>query len=152
MTWLRLLEALFAGVWLGSYLFTTFVVSPGLKAAIADEGMRARVRSAIGRRYGMLSLPLLLAWLVVMLLQGLNGWGVVRLLLLLLLIAAILTHGYVFGSRMQRLSELEPEADAAALAQLQLSRQQLRRGSYYVTLAALTLSLLLALLALLAVT
>jgi uncharacterized membrane protein len=147
MTWLRLLEVLFAGVWLGSYLFTTLVVSPGLGAAIADEGMRARVRSAVGRRYGMLSLPLLLAWLVVILLQGLNGWGVVRLVLLLLLIAAIFTHGYVFGSRMQRLAELEADADATLLVKLHDNRQKLRRNSYYVTLAALTLSLLLALLA-----
>ena len=93
MNVLSVLESLIAGVWLGGYLFTTFVVSPALKSLPLSEPERIRTRSSIGRRYGKLAGPLLLVWLVVLLLQGFATWTLVRLGLLALLIVAVGVHG-----------------------------------------------------------
>ena len=54
-------------VWLGGLVFTTFVVSPALKAMNRDEAERVAVRSAIGRQYarvGSVNLGLLLLFAV----------------------------------------------------------------------------------------
>lgn len=143
MTVLGGLETLIAGVWLGGYLFTTFIVSPALKSLMLGEAERVRVRSSIGRRYGKLAGPLLLAWLLALLLQGFSSWTLVRLGLLTLLIVAVGVHGYLIGGRMQRLAEreaLEPEP------RLKLSeeRRRLQRLSARITPVALVASLLLA--------
>ena len=50
MSLLNVLEGLIAGVRLGAYLFTTFVVSPALKSLPLSDGERIRTRSTIGRR------------------------------------------------------------------------------------------------------
>lgn len=60
MSPLNVLEGLIAGVWLGRYLFTTFVVSPTLEPLPLGDAERICTRSRIGRRYGTLAGPLLL--------------------------------------------------------------------------------------------
>ncbi len=145
MNLLNALEGLLAGVWLGGYLFTTFVVSPALKSLPLGHAERVRTRSAIGRRYGKLAAPLLLVWLLVLLLQGFGTWTLVRLGLLALLTVAVGAHGYLIGSRMQTLAEREVMGEAAASR----DRAALQRLSAHVTPVSLAASLLLAVLALL---
>lgn len=141
---LSVLEGLIAGVWLGGYLFTSFVVSPALKSLPLSEAERVRTRSTIGRRYGKLAGPLLLVWLVVLLLQGFTTWTFLRLALLALLIAAVGVHGYLIGSWMQRLAERELSEDQSAAGE----RTRLQRLSARLTPVSLATSLLLAVFAL----
>ena len=131
-------------MWLGGYLFTTFVVSPALRSLPIHEAERVQTRSVVGRRYGRLAGPLLLVWLVVLLFQALTVWTLLRLALLLILAAAVGVHGYVIGSRLQRLAERELRGQAVAG-----ERTQLQRLSSRLTPVALITSLLLAIGALL---
>jgi len=148
MTVLSVLEGLIAGVWLGGYLFTTFIVSPALKSLVLDEAERVRVRSSIGRRYGKLAGPLLLVWLVVLALQGFSSWTLMRLGLLALLIVAVGVHGYLIGSRMQRLAEHEGLEYEPANSKATEERRKLQRLSARITPVSLLASLLLAVAAL----
>lgn len=142
---LNVLERLIAGVWLGGYLFTTLVVSPALKSLPLGDAERIRTRSAIGRRYGKLAGPLLLVWLAVLLSQGFETWTLVRLVLLIVLAVAVGLHGYLIGTRMQALAELEvSEGDPFTR-----DRTALQRLSARITPISLVASLLLAVLALL---
>jgi len=141
---LSVLEGLIAGVWLGGYLFTTFVVSPALKSLPLGDAERVRTRSTIGRRYGKLAGPLLLAWFAVLLLQGLEGWTLARLGLLGVLAVAVGAHGYLVGSRMQALAEREAVDSTVAG-----DRAALQHLSARITPVSLVASLLLAVFALL---
>lgn len=143
---LHVLEGLIAGVWLGAYLFTTFVVSPALKSLPFTAAERIRTRSTIGRRYGKLAGPLLLIWLVVLLLQNTSAWTLARLALLVVLAVAVGVHGYLIGSRMQALAEREVSEEETTVAQ---DRTALQRLSARITPVSLVASLLLAVLALL---
>lgn len=145
MSLLHVLEGLIAGVWLGAYLFTTFVVSPALKSLPVSEAERIRTRSTIGRRYGKLAGPLLLAWFVVLLLQGFEPGTLVRLSLLAGLAGAVGVHGYLIGSRMQALAEREVIGETTVTR----DRTTLQRLSARITPVSLVASLLLAVLALL---
>jgi uncharacterized membrane protein len=138
-------EILLAGIWIGSYLFTTFIVSPALNSLPISAAERITVRSAIGRRYGRLSVPLLLIWLVLLLWQGPAGWTLVRLLLLILLTAIIALHGYIFGSRMQLLAAREQAGEDSAVQE----RARLQKLSARITPLSLVLSVLLGVLTLL---
>lgn len=133
------LEILLAGIWVGSYLFTTLIVSPGLASLPLEPARRVTIRSAIGRLYGRYAVLLLIVWLVLLLLQGLNGWVLARFVLLLALTGMIGLHGYVFGSRLQRLAAREAAGEAAAA----FERTKLQRMSARVTPVSLVLSLLL---------
>lgn len=133
-------ETLLAGIWLGSYLFTTFIVSPGLNSLAISQAERVSIRSAFGRRYGLLSLPLLLIWFVLLFLQTMTGWVLVRLVLLVLLTVTVALHGYLFGSRLQRLAREEAAGSDAAARE----RSQLQRLSGRITPLALILSVVLA--------
>ena len=144
---LNTLEGLLAGVWLGAYLFTTFIVSPALKSLPFTDAERIRVRSTIGRRYGELAGPLLLVWLALLLLQGFSTWTLVRLVLLLVLTVTVGAHGYFIGSRMQAPAEREVGAAAGKIT-IQ-TRAALQRFSSRITPIALVTSLLLAVLTLL---
>jgi len=141
---LNVLEGLIAGVWLGGYLFTTFVVSPALESLPLGDAERIRARSAIGRRYGKLAGPLLLVWLAVLLSQGFETWTLARLGLLIVLAAVVGLHGYLIGSRMQALAERKTAG--ATVAQ---DLTTLRQLSARITPVALVVSLLLAVLTLL---
>lgn len=145
MSPLNVLEGPIAGTWLGSYLFTTFVVSPALKSLLFTDAERIRIRSTIGRRYGTLAGPLLLVWLVVILLQGFAVWTPARLALLALLAGAVGAHGYLVGSPMQALAEREVVGEAAVAR----DRAALQRLSARITPVSLVTSLLWAVFALL---
>ncbi|HEX7021365.1 MAG TPA: DUF4149 domain-containing protein [Trueperaceae bacterium] len=146
MNTLDLIESLIAGLWLGSYLFTHTVVSPALASLPFSDAERVRLRSVIGRRYGSLAGPLLLTWLAVLLLQGLEPWTLLRLGLIVILALAVITHGYYVGRRMQALAEQEIVEERPATA---TSRAALQRLSARITPVSLVVSLLLAVLTLL---
>ena len=146
MSTLNTLEGLVAGMWLGAYLFTTFIVSPALKSLPFTDAERIRVRATIGRRYGKLTGPLLLIWLALLLRQGMSTWTLVRLVLLLVLAVTVGAHGYFIGSRMQALAEREGGEATVTVAQ---NHAALQRVSSRITPISLVTSLLLAMLTLL---
>lgn len=133
------LEALLAGVWLGGYLFTTFVVTPALKSLPLRDAERIRTRSVIGRRYGRLAAPLLLIWLGVLFmegwLQGFEPWTFVRLGLLAVLAGTVGVHGAYVGRRLDALAAREVAGEAGAAA-VRVSLQRLSARLTPVSLAA----------------
>lgn len=133
------LEILLAGIWVGSYLFTTLIVSPGLASLPLEPANRVTIRSAIGRLYGRYAVLLLLTWLVLLILQGLSGWILARFMLLIALTCMIGLHGYVYGSRLQLLAAREAAGEVTAA----LERTKLQQISARVTPVSLVLSLLL---------
>ncbi|HEV2123772.1 MAG TPA: hypothetical protein VGW38_13495 [Chloroflexota bacterium] len=149
MSLLGVLEGLLAGVWLGGYLFTHFVVSPALRSLPLSDAERVRTRSVIGRRYAKLAGPLLLVWLVVRSLQGFATWTLVRLALLIMLAVAVGVHGYLIGSRMQVLAEREvAEKGTGKSSDASRDRAALQRLSARITPVSLIASFLLAVFAL----
>jgi uncharacterized membrane protein len=112
----HLTHVVLAGVWLGGMVFTTFVVSPALKAMKWPEAERVAVRSAIGRHYarvGSVNLVLLVLFAV---LDGVfGGFGLAlyaECALLLVLFGLVAAHGAYFGRRLARLAEAEREAES----------------------------------------
>jgi hypothetical protein len=92
-------------------VFTTFVVSPALKAMKWGEAERVSVRAAIGRRYarfGSANLAFLAIFAVV---DGvLGGFGALlyaECALILALFGLVAAHGAVFGRRLAGLAEAE---------------------------------------------
>lgn len=148
MSFLNVLEGLIAGVWLGAYLFTTFVISPALKSLPLSDSERIRTRSTIGRRYGKLAGPVLFIWLVVLFLQGFEAWTLTRLALLVVLAVTVGVHGYIIGSRMQALADREV-IEEKAMARVARDSTALQRLSARITPISLVASLLLAVFALL---
>jgi Domain of unknown function (DUF4149) len=126
---LHTVHVLLAGVWLGGVVFTTFVVSPALKAMKWDEAQRVDVRAAIGRRYarvGSLNLALLAVFAVVDGVSG--GFGpslYAECALLPLLFGLVAAHGAIFGRHLAALAESER---AAAGAEEAASYARRRRG------------------------
>jgi uncharacterized membrane protein len=127
------LHAVLAGAWLGGVIFTTFVVSPALKAMKWGEAERVLVRSNIGKRYakvGSANLALLAAFAI---LDGLvNGFGAllyVEYALLLVVAGLVAVHGAYFGKRLAGLAAAEREAPdtgtAAAFAERRRSLQEI---------------------------
>lgn len=152
-----IVEVAAACIWLGTYLFTNFVVSPGLSNAVANPAQRTAIRSVIGRRYGALAVPLLGGWLVAILAQGMSAWTVTRAVVLVLLLIAVGLHGYLLGGRLQALAREQLEADAAASREhrnrppVAARQEALRQASARLTVVSLLLSAALALAALLQV-
>ena len=98
-------------------MFTTFVVSPALKAMKWGEAERVRMRAAIGRRYarvGGTNLAFLATFAVV---DGvLGGFGsllYVECALILAVFGLVAVHGAVFGRRLAGLAEVELGAESA---------------------------------------
>ena len=114
----HLVHVVLAGVWLGGLVFTTFVVSPALKAMKWSEAERVAVRSAIGRQYAMVgSINLVLLLLFAILDGAIGGFGpalYAEYALILLLFGLVAAHGAYFGRRLAKLAEREAESEEAA--------------------------------------
>lgn len=149
----RVLHVVLAGVWLGGLVFTTFVVSPALKAMKWGEAERVAVRSAIGRYYSRLATANLSLLLVFAALDGaLGGFGAAlyaELALILVVFALSAAHGAYFGQRLRRLAEAEREARGEEAGALARERRGLQRLSVRVSALNLLLSALVAALAVL---
>lgn len=96
MTLLATLNVLLVGVWVGMYLFTTFVVSPAFKELYPQAGERSQSRQKVGRHYARVNGPLTALMLLVVGAQGMSqGWTAAlwaELLLLLTIGALVILH------------------------------------------------------------
>jgi uncharacterized membrane protein len=141
-----------AGVWLGGIVFTTFVVSPALKALKWPEAERVAVRSAIGRQYaGVGSINLVLLALFALLDGALGGFGpalYAEYALILLLFGLVAAHGAYFGQRLAKLARSEREAgseeSAKSFAEMRRSLQKLSSRVSWVSLLVSTAVMVLA--------
>ncbi len=142
---LHTLHVVLAGAWLGGVVFTTFVVSPALKAMKWPEPERVLVRSEIGKRYAKVGSANLVLLLIFALLDGLAaGFGVAfyaGYALLGIVFGLVATHGAYFGRHLANLAEAEKRAEnpeaARALAE---RRRSLGRLSARVSLVNLLVS------------
>lgn len=111
------LHVVLAGMWIGGVVFTTFVVSPALKAMEWSEAMRVSVRSVIGKRYARVGTVNLVLLLLFAALDGaLAGYGAVLYAeygLLVVLFGLVALHGAYFGRSLGKLSGEEREAQDA---------------------------------------
>lgn len=148
----HLTHVMLAGVWLGGLVFTTFVVSPALKAMKWPEAERVAVRTAIGRQYakvGSVNLGLLLLFAI---LDGVSGgFGAdlyAEYALLLVLFGLVAAHGAYFGRRLAKLAEAEREAGseeaARHFADRRRSLQKVSTRVSWVTLLVSTVVMILA--------
>lgn len=149
----QVLHAVLAGAWFGGLVFTTFVVSPALKAMKWSEAERVTVRSAIGRYYSRLATANLSLLLVFAALDGaLDGFGpvlYVELALVVVVFALSAAHGAYFGQRLRRLAEAERGAGEEEVGFLARERRGLQRISSRVSALNLLLSAAVAVLAVL---
>jgi uncharacterized membrane protein len=117
---LHVTHVVLAGVWLGGVVFTTFVVSPALKAMKWDEAQRVSVRSQIGKQYAKVGSANLALLIVFALADGiLAGFGTafyVEYLSLVVLAALVAAHGAYFGRRLRGLAQAEREAGSEEAA------------------------------------
>jgi uncharacterized membrane protein len=136
------LHVLLAGAWLGGVLFTTFVVSPALKAMKWGEAERVGVRAAIGGRYARVGSANLVFLAIFAVVDGiLGGFGTIlyaECVLILALFGLVATHGAVFGRRLAGLAEAELGAQSAEEA-ASLARR--RRGLQKVSIKVSWLNL-----------
>lgn len=148
----HLTHVMLAGVWLGGLVFTTFVVSPALKAMKWPEAERVAVRTAIGRQYarvGSVNLGLLLLFAI---LDGAyGGFGAdlyAEYALLLVLFGLVAAHGAYFGRHLAKLAESEREAEseeaARHFADRRRSLQEVSSRVSWVTLLVSTAVMVLA--------
>jgi uncharacterized membrane protein len=127
------LHVLLAGVWLGSVVFTTFVVSPALEAMKWSEPERVAARSVIGRQFARVGAANLVLLLLFAVLDGFSrGFGpllYVEYALLVLVFGFVAVHGAYFGRRLVDLAEAEKRAgsdgEARALAERRRALQRL---------------------------
>ena len=99
---LPVLNVLLVGVWVGMYLFTTFVVSPAFKEFYPDAAERQRRRRALGRFYARVNGPLSALLVLVVAAQGWRGGWTVALgaeLALLALIGVLVARHVRQGQR-----------------------------------------------------
>jgi uncharacterized membrane protein len=141
-----------AGVWLGGIVFTTFVVSPALKALKWPEAERVAVRTAIGRQYaGVGSINLVLLALFALLDGALGGFGpalYAEYALILLLFGLVAAHGAYFGRRLAELARSErvagSEEAARSIAERRRSLQKISSRVSWVSLLVSTAVMVLA--------
>lgn len=141
----HVVHAVLAGVWLGGVVFTTFVVSPALKAMKWEEAERVQVRSRIGKQYaklGSVNLALLAVFAVLDgLLAGFGAAFYAEYALLVILVGLVASHGAYFGRRLRGLAEAEQRAvrkeEARALAG---RRRELQKLSLWVSRVDLLVS------------
>lgn len=146
-----------AGTWLGCLVFTTFVVSPALKAMDWPQTSRVLVRSAIGRQFRRVANPLLLLLAIAVVLTGVSAppselrraQFVAELVLLAFLGCLALVHGFFLGTRLQRLAAAEGAMPDEERAVIQAARHRLQRLSFAVSVSDLVVSFLLAVLVIL---
>lgn len=138
-------HVLLAGAWLGGVVFTTFVVSPALKAMKWGEAERVGVRDVIGRQYARVA-GVNLAFLVVFaLMDGIfGGFGVAlyaEYALIPLLFGLVAAHGAFFGRRIAGLADAERGSkDAEEAVAFARSRRNLQRMSLRVSWVNLAVS------------
>lgn len=107
MTWLAALNVLLVGMWVGMYLFTTFVVSPAFLELFPEEATRSAHRRAVGRHYARVNGPLTLALLLTVLALGLTrGFS----LPLGLELAVLLLIGGLVSTHVRRGARVRPPA------------------------------------------
>lgn len=143
------LHVLFAGVWLGSLVFTSFVVSPALAAMRWSEPERVRTRAVIGERFARVGAVNLALLFLFALLDGFSrGFGpplYAEYALLGLVFALVALHGAHFGRRLTNLAEAEKRAgsDGEALAERRraLQRVSLRVSRLNILISAATAAL-----------
>jgi uncharacterized membrane protein len=141
----HLIHVVLAGVWLGGIVFTTFVVSPALKAMKWPETERVAVRSAIGRQYARVgSINLVLLALFAVLDGALGGFGpalYAEYALILSLFGLVAAHGAYFGRRLAGLARAERESEGEEAARSFAERRRsLQRTSSRVSLVSLLVS------------
>lgn len=149
---LHAVHAILAGVWLGGVVFTTFVVSPALKAMKWGEHERVLVRSKIGKQYAKVGSANLVLLILFAVLDGtFEGFGAifyVEYVSLVVLVGLVAVHGAYFGRRLAELAESErragDEEEARALAG---RRRGLQRLSLRVSWSDILVSLAVATLA-----
>ena len=126
-------------------MFTTFVLSPALKAMKWSAPERVEARSAIGKHYarvGTVNLTLLLVFAV---LDGVLG-GFEALLyaeyaLVVLLFGLVAAHGAYFGRRLKKLAGDELRAPSAEEARyLAKRRRALQKVSFGLSMLDLLVS------------
>lgn len=142
---IHLTHVLLAGVWLGGLVFTTFVVSPALKAMKWPESERVAVRSAIGRQYARVGSMNLMLLLLFAFLDGIfGGFGLalyVEYALLIVLFGLVAAHGAYFGRRLAKLAGAEREAESEEEARhFAESRRSLQKVSSRVSWVSLLVS------------
>ena len=141
-------HAVLAGAWLGGVVFTTFVVSPALKAMKWPEPERVLVRSKIGKQYAKVGTTNLALLAVFALLDGLlSGFGAVlyaEYALLAVLFGLVAAHGAYLGQRLRALAEAEGRAagrgDQEEARTLAGRRHAVQRSSLAVSWADLLVS------------
>lgn len=107
MSILAALNVLLVGVWVGMYLFTTFVVSPAFKEVFPDAAQRHASRRLVGRYYARVNGPLTAAMLVVVIGQGLTaGWNAA----LASEVALLVLIGGLVTMHVRRAREVAPPA------------------------------------------
>ena len=93
---LAAVNILLVGVWVGMYLFTTYVVSPAFKQLFPDAAERSAHRRVVGRIYARVNGPLTALMLAVAVALGLwQGWSlalVAELVLLVLIGGLVAAH------------------------------------------------------------
>lgn len=140
------LHVLLAGTWLGGVVFTTFVLSPALKAMKWSAPERVEVRSAIGKHYARVGTANLALLLVLAVLDGaLGGFGALlyaEYALVVLLFGLVAAHGAYFGRRLKKLAGDELRAPSAEEARsLAKRRQELQKVSFGISMLDLLVSL-----------
>lgn len=139
------IHVLLAGAWLGGVVFTTFVVSPALKAMKWGAAERVEVRSAIGKHYARVGTANLVLLLVFAVVDGALGrFGVLfyaEYALLVLLFGLVAAHGAYFGRRLRELAGAERRAHGAEEARTLADRRRaLQKVSFGVSMLDLVVS------------
>ncbi|MDR0358662.1 MAG: hypothetical protein LBJ87_04240 [bacterium] len=148
-------HAVLAGIWLGSLMFTTLVVSPALNRMEWGDRERVLVRARIGRQFLWLANPVLLLLALFLVLDGvaspLPTGRLVRLLVELGLVALVAglagSHGFFFGTRLRDLAAQEAQAPSGQGPRFAAARRRLQRVSFGVSVLDLVASLAVAVLA-----
>ncbi|TDE87576.1 hypothetical protein [Deinococcus sp. S9] len=104
---LSALNVLLVGMWMGMYLFTTFVVSPAFAELFPNEATRSAHRRTVGRYYARVNGPLSLGLLLTVLVLGFGrGFS----LALGLELAVLLLIGGLVSTHMRRGARVRPPA------------------------------------------
>lgn len=152
---IHVIQVLLAGVWLGGVVFTTFVVSPALKAMKWGEAERVGVRSVIGGYYARVGTANVLLLLLFAVLDGVfGGFGAplyAEYVLLVVLFGLVASHGAYFGRRLRELAEAERAAGSEQEAHsLAARRHSVQKMSFGVSVADLLVSVAVMVLAIVA--
>ncbi|AZI44549.1 hypothetical protein EHF33_16695 (plasmid) [Deinococcus psychrotolerans] len=73
MNVLEAVNILLVGLWMGMYLFTTFIVSPAFSDFFPDAQIRRARRTSVGKAYARVAGPLMLGLALIIFAQGWQG-------------------------------------------------------------------------------